>query len=248
MDLIRTIPLYVFMVSYISTLGLGCIITPLLGDRKGIIWWPLSRLWARGFLYTSGVTEITIKNQEALDSLTSIILMSNHESHIDPPLLIWVSRKNPLRFLTKHTLFYSPIFGLILLSMGHIPVNRSNPQKAFHSLKKAGEKIRKGRTVCIFPEGTRSPDGNLLPFKKGGFITAIQGQIPILPVGIAGTHDIMPKGVICRKKGPVGVVIGNPISTEGFTLERSSELMEIVKNSLNELRAEAVLLIESKIR
>jgi len=246
MDIISTIPLYIFMVSYICTLGLFCIITPILGDRKGIIWWPLSRLWARGFLFTAGVRGISIKNQEALNSISSTILMSNHESHIDPPLLIWIAREKPLRFLTKHTLFYAPVFGLILIAMGHIPVNRSNPQKAFHSLKRAAEKIQKGRVVCIFPEGTRSPDGNLLPFKKGGFITAIQGQIPILPVGLAGTHDIMPKGIICKKKGSVAVVIGAPISTEGFTLDRSSELMEIVKKSLDDLRKEADTIIKTK--
>ena len=212
-------------------------------DRKGLIWWPVSRFWGATCLAVVS-RDISVRGLEHIQSDKGAILMANHTSHLDPPLLIAIS-KIPIRFLTKKVLFYFPFFGWSLWMMGHIPINRSKRSSAFSSLDQAASLIASGRTVAIFPEGTRSDADELNPFKKGGFVIAVKGGIPIIPVGIVGTQKLMPKGWCWMTRGPIRVVLGEPIDTSGYTMENKEELMTLVREKIVEHREEAQKFLES---
>ena len=212
-------------------------------DRKGLIWWPVSRFWG-GTCLAVVCNDIQVQGLEHIQADRGAILMANHTSHLDPPLLIRISRI-PIRFLTKKVLFYFPFFGWSLWMMGHIPINRSKRSSAFSSLDQAAELISSGRTVAIFPEGTRSDADELNPFKKGGFVIAVKGGIPIIPVGIVGTQQLMPKGWCWMTRGSVRVVLGEPIDTSGYSMENKEELMAIVRERIIAHRQEARALLDA---
>src|SRR5210317_685359 len=121
------------------------------------------------------------------------ILMPIHQSNFDIPVLLG---RLPVQFrwLAKAELFKIPIFGRGMRGCGYISIDRSNRKSAFQSLAEAATKIRNGVSVLIFPEGTRSRDGKILPFKKGGFVLSVDAGVPIVPIVIYNTGSIMPKG------------------------------------------------------
>jgi len=212
----------------------------LCGDRTGRIWWPVSRFWAYGLVKSGGVTKIRTEGIKRIhDQSYGGVLMSNHASHLDPPMFIYLSKHYPLHFLVKHTLFYFPVFGQSLWAMGHIYVNRSKRADAFQSLDKAAASIAEGKRIYVFPEGTRTNDGSLGPFKKGGFHLAIKAKVPILPAGIAGTFEILPPGIRSKGMGPVAVVFGEPIPTNEYTLENKDELIQRVHSEIQHLKSRA---------
>jgi len=235
----RTILTYICGISITICCGiLASFFALLLGERGKVIWWPISRIWGYVVTWSAGA-KLHIIGQKKLDQLNCGIIMSNHESHLDPPTMIALSRKEPLRFLTKHTLFYYPIFGTAMKMVGHISINRTNREKAQKSLEKAAATVNKGRIVYVFPEGTRSRNSEIMPFKNGGFYLAIEGQVPILPVGISGSAHILPPGLVCRGTGPIVVVIGDIIETTGFTVDQKEDLKAIVRKNIETLREQA---------
>ncbi len=218
----------------------------LVGDKTGRVWWSASRAWARGILAAAGMSELIIKGDEVLYGGDPMIVMSNHESHLDPPALI-LSSDRPIGFLTKQELKWIPLFGWALEATGHMFIDRKNKAQSHASIDRAAGRIADGRCVAVFPEGTRSVDGNLLPFKKGGFVLAAKAQVPIVPVGVAGTHTIFPaKNPYVKGQGPIAVVYGQPISTSGFTLETKDVLMAEVHDRMVALRDEARMLVEER--
>ena len=242
MKLLKTVFMFSSLLVATPLCGLAATICAIF-DRKGRLWWPISRIWGWALISWGvptrwGIPQLDVTGYEHVSIERGAILMSNHESYLDPPTLIYLS-DIPIRFLTKKSLFYVPIFGLALLAVGHIPINRRNRSSAFSSLDKAAQTISKGKLVAIFPEGTRSPTNDLLPFKKGGFVIAIKGGIPIIPVGIAGTRRILPKGWTKVTTGPVSVVLGEPIDTTGLTLDDREALMTTVRERIEVLREEA---------
>lgn len=216
----------------------------LTGDRRGKVWWGASRTWARGVLASAGMTDLIVKGVEVLYAGDPFIVMSNHESHLDPPSLI-LSSERPLGFLTKQELKWIPLFGWALEATGHVFIDRKKKDQAHASIDRAAKKIAEGRCVAVFPEGTRTVAGDLLPFKKGGFVLAIKAGVPIVPVGLAGTRDIFPaQNRYVQDKGPIAIVYGDPVPTTGATLDTKDELMATVRDRMNVLRDEARLLVE----
>ncbi|MEW6775446.1 MAG: lysophospholipid acyltransferase family protein [Bdellovibrionota bacterium] len=242
-----TILTYAFLIGGSAVCGAAAFLVAILGDRQGRLWWPIAQFWARNLLRVGRVSHLHIVGGERLENLSGAIVMSNHESHFDPPSLMAAS-PTPLRFLTKHSLFYFPIFGQALWAMGYISINRGVQAKAFKSIEKAAQAIRGGRTVLIFPEGTRAMTSELLPFKKGGFVIAAKSQVPIVPVGIAGTREVIPKGFHWLLRSPVVLVVGAPIETKGFDLDNKEALMEKVRTEIARLREEARALRENVLR
>ncbi|MGB1701120.1 MAG: lysophospholipid acyltransferase family protein, partial [Nannocystaceae bacterium] len=120
--------------------------------------------------------------------------------------------------------------------------------KAFASIERAAEMAKAGRHVLVFPEGQRSRDGSLGPFKKGGFILAIKAGLPILPIGIAGTYEVLPPGWWVEGAGPVCVVVGEPIDTEGVRFEDRDELIARVREQMVALCAEAEAMRQEHMR
>jgi len=207
-------------------------------DRTGWAWWRIGRFWGWAVVRLSGATGVKTSNIERLNGFKGAIFMANHESNLDPPLLIGLS-KEPVRFVTKHSLFWVPIFGQALWVVGMIPVNRDRRDKAIDSLQQAANRIKEGRVVLVFPEGKRSPTDALLPFKKGGFMLALQAGVPIIPIGIAGTQRVLPPGWNPISFGQVSVSVGEPILTEGMDISHRKQLMDQVEASILEERARA---------
>jgi 1-acyl-sn-glycerol-3-phosphate acyltransferase len=136
------------------------------------------------------------------------------------------------RWLAKAELFKIPIFGLTMLRAGYIPIDRSDRRKALVSMRQAAAKISKGTSVTIFPEGTRTPDGTLQPFKKGGFVLALQSGASLVPVAIKGSFDVMPKNSLRLRPGRIEVTFFPAIDVTNHSDRDLKELMEQVRTPI----------------
>ncbi|HEY9900085.1 MAG TPA: lysophospholipid acyltransferase family protein [Pantanalinema sp.] len=180
--------------------------------------------------------QITVEGLDRLDPDQAYLYMSNHESLMDIPLIFATAPRAP-RMVAKAELFKVPIWGPALKVAGFIPVDRKNRSQALASLKEGGAQMTEGTNVWIAPEGTRSRDGSLLPFKKGGFMLALQTGAKIVPVGIVGARDIIrPKSFKAYLDQKVTVRYGDPIDAASYGLERRNELMADVRNEIERLR------------
>lgn len=245
-DPIRSVPLYGAFLGFTGTCGAVAGASALLGDRKGKVWWPASQLWANAVTRAAGVTEFVVEGLERIYDGRPYLLMSNHESHLDPPSIIRASDR-PVVFLTKEELKWIPVFGWSLQQMGHVFIDRKNAERARVSIEKAARQVQEGRCVLVFPEGTRTKNGDLLPFKKGGFVLAVKAGVPIVPMGIAGTREIWPsQSPFVHASGAVALVVGEPIDTSGYTLDTKDELMEIVRVAISDLREKARAIVASR--
>jgi 1-acyl-sn-glycerol-3-phosphate acyltransferase len=199
-------------------------------SRNGDAVHHVARMWGRSILWVSGIRTATsgFTNQMRHQSY---IYMTNHQSNFDIPVL-YGALPVQFRWLAKAELFRIPVFGRGMRGAGYISIDRSNRQSAFKSLERAVESIRHGTSVMIFPEGTRSRDGRLLPFKKGGFVMAVDAGVPIVPVVITGTHAIMPKGALLIRRRRVQVHVGAPIETAGFNRKTKEALMAKVRATM----------------
>src|SRR5512138_2287428 len=144
-----------------------------------------------------------------------LIFASNHESALD----IWVVFKvlpRSFRFVAKAELFRLPVFGAYMRLGEHIPVDRGNHASAVQSLRRAGEAVRAGTSLVVFPEGTRSKDGRILPFKKGPFVVAMEAGVPVVPVAISGSGRVTPKNAVAVVPGTIRVAVGEPVDPRAF--------------------------------
>jgi len=227
--MIRTI--FAWVVGLAATVMLGLIAVFLsLFDSSGNLPHLVARLWGRIQIRTTG-TRVTMRGLEYLDPRRSYILVSNHQSFFDIFSLLGYL---PLQFrwIAKAELFRIPLLGWSMSRTGYIAIERDSPKKAYRSMLAAAEKVRNGVSVLIFPEGTRSRDGILQPFKKGVFLIALKSQAPILPVAIRGTRDIMRKNDWRTYPGNVEIRIFPPIETAGFSMDKEAELSERVRKTL----------------
>lgn len=173
--------------------------------------------------------KLKVYGMEKIDFRKPHIFMANHMSLIDAPLLFLIL-PIPVRIFPKKELFKIPVIGKGMERVGFIPVDRRDSSRGRMAIEKGVEMIKeKGWSFLIFPEGTRSWDGNLLPFKKGGFILSIKSQVPIVPVTIKGTREMLPRGKFSIKKGSVEVKFHEPVSPEGYSLEEKDKLLQKVR-------------------
>lgn len=165
------------------------------------------------------------------------VVVSNHESNFDPFLLSYLPWE--MKYLSKKALFRIPIFGWSMWIVGDVAVNRSDKDSRGDALEGCRRVLRKRVSVLFFPEGTRSRTDELLPFRNGAFRLAIEEGVDILPLGMAGTRDALPKGTWIIRPARGGVVIGEPISTAGLTPEDAPALAERVRAEVAALRTRA---------
>jgi 1-acyl-sn-glycerol-3-phosphate acyltransferase len=183
-------------------------------DSTGDLVLRLARWWARGVLGSAGV-RVVVRSRVRLDPGRPYVFMANHLSSID----IWAALLAipvPFRFIAKKQLGRIPLFGWAMRAGRFIFIDRQNPALARRSIDKAAERIRGGQSVVIFPEGTRSRDGHLGPFKKGGFHLAMTSSADIVPMAIQGTRELMPRGSTLIRPGTITIDIGEPIPTAGL--------------------------------
>jgi 1-acyl-sn-glycerol-3-phosphate acyltransferase len=189
--------------------------------------------WAAHVVRNAGIA-ITVRGRENIEPNKTHVLMSNHQSHYDVAVLFYILGGG-VRMVAKKELFAVPIFGRAMREAGFIEVDRGNHQKAVASLSEAKRHLASGTQIWIAPEGTRSPTGELMPFKKGGFVIAIDMGAPILPISIQGTRAILPSGGLrSRPRVDVTVTIHPAIAVDP-TLERKAardKLMADVRRAI----------------
>lgn len=201
-------------------------------DRKSLLHGFFMRLWSRGFLLITGV-KVSVKGLENLKDANSAIIVANHESALDIPVLA-ANLPIQIRFMAKKSLFLIPIFGWSLKLGGHIPIDRRNRRKTVNSIDRFADRIfSRGYSLAVFPEGTRSVDGNLGNFKKGAFRLAKQYNVPLVPATILGTRYCIPRKGKFIRPGNVGLIIETPVNPsdyEDFTNLVDHVRSEIVEN------------------
>ena len=167
----------------------------------------------------------------------AVVFCSNHESNVDPAVLFEALHPQ-LHVLYKAELHNFPLMGTVLDVGGFVAVDRRDREKALASIAEGARSLRAGNSFLIFPEGTRSRSGELLPFKKGGFIMAIEAQVPILPVAVRGGRAAMRKGSAFIRPVHVSVRIGQPIATAGLTLDDRDDLIKRVREEVEKVLAQ----------
>jgi 1-acyl-sn-glycerol-3-phosphate acyltransferase len=199
-------------------------------DKKGNLVHYIGRFWALFNIYLSG-TRLSIKGTEKIKKGQTYIVMSNHQSLFDVLALIG---KLPIqiRWIIKSDIRKIPIFGYALERMGHIYVDRRGRKDTVYGLEKAVMKIKTGTSVVIFPEGTRSPDGRLLPFRTGGAAIAFKSGVPILPVTVNGGRFVLPKGTLALMPGKIRIIVGDEIDSMAFQEGKREALMAGIKAAI----------------
>ena len=165
---------------------------------------------------------------------TAVVFCSNHESNVDPPVLFRALHRR-LRVLYKAELRRFPLMGIIFDVGGFVAVERGDREKSLAAISRGAASLRSGNSFLIFPEGTRSRTGHLLPFKKGGFIMAIEAQVPIVPVAVHGGRNAMRKGSAFVQPVMVNVHVGPPIPTAGLTMADRDALIARVRTNIQAL-------------
>ena len=191
--------------------------------------------WAATVLWGSRV-DVSMDHPERLGTVRSQVLVSNHQSWFDVFALA-AALPVPFSFVGKKELSRIPFLGHAWEKVGHVAIDRGDRQSALESLTSVDRQIRDGgRTIIMFPEGTRSPTGQLGRFKKGAFVMAIKAQVPVIPVSVSGSRRVMRKGSWKIRPGRVTIRVGHPIDTAGLTLKDRDRLMHEVREAVAALK------------
>jgi len=196
-------------------------------DARGRWQHACARTWSWLILKTSGI-RVRVEGLENVRPDKATIYCVNHQSAMDIPVL-FVSLPAQFRFVAKRSLFNMPFMGWHLTRSGHIPVDRDRPREAMKSMKMVAKEIREGKSVLFFPEGHRSRDGKLLPFKAGSFYIAILSGVPIVPITINGTPNVLKPDTYHVRAGQTEMIVHPAVSTDGLKLKDAENLAEQVK-------------------
>lgn len=189
------------------------------------------RTWARVILWTSGV-KLQVEGLENIELNKPHIYIINHMGMFDIPAIL-VAVPQTARFIAKKELFKIPLFSMGMRYAGMLPIDRGNSDEAKKTLQRATATIQNDKcSVLIFPEGTRSKSGLIENFKKGGFILASQGKIPIIPTVIEGSLNIVPKGSFLVKMGKMKIKFLDKVDTNNYTYETRNNLVKDVRNKM----------------
>lgn len=186
-----------------------------------------AQVWCRMIARTA-LAPVRVHGLENLEQGKSYVFLSTHQSYMDIPAMLGYLPLQ-LRIAAKKSLFKVPFMGWHLWRAGHIPIDRSSSEKAIESLKRAEDKITNGVSAFIFPEGTRSETGALQDFKKGGFKLAIHTGVPVVPVTIMGSRQVLPRDSIIFRAHQMDMYIDKPIETKGLSDDDIPGLMEKVR-------------------
>ena len=234
--MIRTLFFYVVLLVSTVVHGVAAILAGIFRVKSRRVYDWGTQDWARWNLWAAG-TPLDVQGLERVPQETPVVYASNHSSMFD----IWALSlvlPGSTRFVAKHELTRVPVMGPAMLRAGHVTIDRFNRKRAFEAYDRAAATIRGGISTIVFPEGTRSRSGELLPFKKGGFIMALKGQSPIVPVAISGARDALRKGSLIIRPVRIVVRFGRPIETTGLGLEDRDALVERARGAVASLLEE----------
>lgn len=239
MRLLRALLLWVGIGILTILFGLPAIVAAFIPPRGD---WFLSfaRGWARSILALAGIS--VTRNLDRIPPGRSFVIVSNHESFCD--ILVLLARLPiRMRFLAKRSIFRVPVLGWSIAAAGFVPVDRGDRRRSAATLEAALRRLRGGRSILVFPEETRSPTGELLPFKNGAALLALRSGLPLLPVALAGTRATLPRDSFVMAAGRVALVAGEPIEVSGIGQGRRRELTQRAREAIEALRAEAAALL-----
>jgi 1-acyl-sn-glycerol-3-phosphate acyltransferase len=218
----------VFWMFGIGTVGL---IIGVWEPRRRLILW-ITRGWAKIVLACAGI-KVDVEGREHVP-VGPAVYAANHVSALDIPLL-FACLPADFRIIHKDSLYWAPVIGQYLYFGGHVGVDRKNAFRAKHSLKRAAERIRAGMSVAVFPEGTRSKDGNLQAFKRGSFVLAQDAGVPVVPVSLIGVKALVPQGLVRARSGRVILRLHAPVSTVGRPADAvADEVREVIRRDVQE--------------
>ena len=222
-----------FFFVFFAPLTVGCSIVAIIGtlfDATGAFAHGCARFWSRTSLAMAGV-KLTVSGLNWVPIEGPVIYMGNHQSNFD---ILALTSAIPRRFswLAKEELFRVPFFGGAMRRAGYIPLDRSDGRQALKSIDEAARRIREGVSVVVFPEGTRTYDGTLLPFKKGGFILASRAAVPVVPFTINGSMAINPRNRFELYPGAINITFAEPVRPEGTGNTARELLLEQVRAAI----------------
>lgn len=211
--MIRSACVVCFALLYIFVIGAPLLVYTLLSGNTDLIY----RAGVLGATMTVRLAgaRLEVVGREKIERTRAVVFMANHQSNCDPPALIGLLP--PVLILGKQEFFRVPILGRAMRLRGFIPVDRRSREKSIQAINRAADSLSAGRSFLTFPEGTRSPDGRLLPFKKGVFIMAMKAGAPIQPVSISRSRKVMPKGKMAMRAGKVRITFHDLLATTGTT-------------------------------
>jgi len=206
--------LFFLVIIPIMLVGMSIALVVSLFEHSGDVFSRMASWWGRFTARIFGI-DIEVSGEDNYRAGESYLVVSNHAGMADIPLLLGAMKLN-LRFVAKEELGRIPVFGWTLKRSGYVMIKRGQSREALKSLLAAADVLKSGRSVHIFPEGTRSETGKLLPFKRGAFLVAMKGGAPLLPVTIIGSNRITPKKSLRIQRGTVRIVIGKPLEPSRF--------------------------------
>lgn len=231
----RSVAAYAYVSLYIALVGLPATILARLSGN-GAILFTLGHLGAEVGLRLAGV-RYRLVGGERIPSGRPVVYCANHQSNLDPPIVFRaLYRFHPrLRILFKSEMRKLPVFGRAMEQVGFVPVERGSRDQSVAAVNAATEAVRGGHSFLVFPEGTRSRTGELLPFKKGGFVLAIGAGAPVVPLAVDGARNAMVPGSKVIRQSEVVIHVGQPIQTSGLSFEDRDTLVEETRGQIRRM-------------
>ncbi len=193
----------------------------------------IARVWAKGCIFISG-SRLVVRGSENLGKHPVAVYAANHTSYMDTPV-VFSALPFQFRILARKNLWSLPFIGWYLNRSGQIPIDTDNPRATLSSLGAGVKALRSGMPLFVFPEGSRTPDGELQTFLAGAAFLAIRSQVPLVPVALSGVYDLLPIHTRHFYPGELVLTAGEPIETTGMTLRQADELTERLRSSINEM-------------